>query len=303
MHQNRLKHYAVLCVLLSGSMAWPAWSAPITFNTALPVAKGEYLFREQFIINQSGDDPSNLDRGRTAKAAVTVLAYGINSDLAVFGVLPYLDKQLKLTAGGNRVSRRASGFGDMTVFARYTAYKQNRPGQNFRIAPFAGVKLPTGKDNDRDSLGQLPASVQLGSGSWDPLIGVVTTYQTLNYQLDGQISYQARNEANNFEAGDVTRLDGSLQYRLWPKTLTGGGTPGFLYGIIEVNWINQQKNRINGFADKNSNGSRLFLSPGIQYVTRRWITEAALQIPVSQDLNGLALENDYIGRLSVRVNF
>ncbi len=61
-------------------------------------------------------------------------------------------------------------------------------------------------------------------------------------------------------------------------------------------------NKINGIADKNSNGSRLFLNPGIQYVTRRWITEAAIQIPVSQDINVLALENVYIGRLSVRVN-
>jgi len=303
MGQKRLVYSALLCTILSGSMVSPAWSAPITFNTALPVAKGEYLFREQLIFNQSGDDPSQLDRDRTVTAAVSVLGYGINSDLALFGVLPYQDKELNLTVAGNRLSRSASGFADATVFARYTVYKQNKPGQNFRIAPFAGVKMPTGKDNDHDGLGKLPASVQLGSGSWDPLIGVITTYQTLNYQLDGQISYQAKNEANNFEAGDVTRLDGSLQYRLLPKTLSGGGTPGFLYGIIEANWINQQKNRINGVADKNSNGSRLFLSPGIQYVTRRWITEASIQIPISQDLNGLALENDYIGRLSVRVNF
>ncbi|NIA02723.1 MAG: transporter, partial [Planctomycetia bacterium] len=289
--------YLLLGIFLWGSASY---AAPITFNTALPVAKGEFLFREQLIINQSGDDPSTRERDRTVKIAASVLAYGINSDLAVFGILPYLDKKLKLTMGAERVSRSASGFGDMTIFARYTVYKQNKPGQNFRVAPFAGIKMPTGEDDEHDNLGRLPPSVQLGSGSWDPLIGVVTTFQTLKYQLDGQISYQAKNEANRFEAGDVTRLDGSLQYRLLPKSLSGGGTPGFLYGVIEANWIHQQENRINGVSDRNSNGTRLFLSPGIQYVTRRWITEAAIQIPVSQNLNGVALENDYIGRLSVR---
>ncbi len=297
------RYFLALSVFLAGGMAWPVWSAPITFNTALPVAKGEYLAREQLIVNQSGDDPSTLDRDRTAKTAVTVLGYGINGDLAVFGVLPYQDKQLRLTMGGARVTRSASGFGDMTVFARYTAYKQNKPGQNFRIAPFAGIKLPTGKDNERDALGLLPASVQPGSDSWDPLLGVVTTYQTLDYQLDGQFSYQAKNAANHFEAGDVARLDGSLQYRLWPRTLSGGGIPDFLYGIVEANWVHQQKNKINGRSDVNSGGTRLFITPGIQYVTRRWIAEAALQIPISQKLNGLALENDYIARVSVRFNF
>jgi len=47
----------------------------------------------------------------------------------------------------------------------------------------------------------------------------------------------------------------------------------------------------------------LFLTPGIQYVTKRIVVEAAVQVPVVQDLNGNALENDFIGILSFRVNF
>ncbi|MCB1753748.1 MAG: transporter, partial [Gammaproteobacteria bacterium] len=117
-----------------------------------------------------------------------------------------------------------------------------------------------------------------------------------------QLSYQANNEANSFEAGDVARLDGSMQYRLWPQTLTGG-LPDFLYGVIEANLVHQGKDRINGSTDPNSGGTRLFLTPGIQYVSKRWIVEGAVQIPVIQDLNGTALENDYIARFSVRFNF
>lgn len=279
-----------------------AVSAPITFNTALPVAKGEFLVREQYVVNQSGDDPSGLDRDRRSQAAVTVLVYGATGKLALFGVLPYLDNELKLTAGSQRVTRNASGFGDLTVFGRYTLVQRDRPGSNFRVAPFAGVKAPTGEDQKSDALGRLPPSVQLGSGSWDPLAGVVMTYQTLDYQVDTQFGYQANNEANGFEAGDVARLDGSLQYRLWPRTL-GGGVPAFLYGVIEANLTHQGKDRVNGSTDPNSGGTRLFLTPGIQYVTKRWIAEAAVQVPVSQDLNGTALENDYIARVSVRFNF
>lgn len=278
------------------------FGAPITFNTALPVAKGEFVFRQQFIVSRSGDDPSGADRDRTSQAAVSVLGYGVNRKLAVFGVMPYLSNELKINAGATRVSRSAQGFGDLSVFGRFTVVQRDRPGRNFRVAPFFGIKAPTGEDDATDALGRLPPSVQVGSGSWDPFIGVVATYQTLRYQVDSQLSYRANNEANNFQAGDIARLDGSLQYRLYPRKLTGG-VPGFLYGVIEANLIHQDNNRVGGIEDPNSGGTRLFLTPGIQYVTKRWIVEGAVQIPISQDLNGMALENDYVARVSVRLNF
>ncbi len=100
----------------------------------------------------------------------------------------------------------------------------------------------------------------------------------------------------------MARLDGSLQYRLWPREL-GAGTPGFLYGVIEANLVHRGKNRRSGATDPNSGGFTLFVLPGLQYVTKRWILEAGVQIPVVQDLNGSALEDDYILRSGFRVNF
>lgn len=279
-----------------------ARSAPQTFNTALPVAEDEFVFREQFVLDQSGDDPSGANRDRTAMSAVSVLGYGVNKNLALFGVVPYVDKRLELTEGGARRARSARGLGDISLFGRYTAFKKDWPGRTFRIAPFAGIEVPTGDDDERDAFGSLPKSVQLGSGSWDPFAGIVASYQTLDYQIDAQASYKANTEANDFEFGDVARLDASVQYRLWPRTLDSG-IPGFLYGILEANLIYQDENESGGVDDVNSNGTRLFLVPGLQYVTKRWIAEAAVQLPVYRDLNGTALEKDYILRAGFRVNF
>jgi len=144
--------------------------------------------------------------------------------------------------------------------------------------------------------------VQVGSGSWDPFGGIVLTYQTLDFEVDTAVSYQENTEANNFEFGDVVRFDASLQYRLWPRELKGG-VPGFLYGVIESNLIYREKNRIADLDDINSGGTTLFLAPGLQYVTRRWVFETAAQLPVVQNLNGTALENDYIVRGGFRFNF
>ena len=298
---TRLACLCLACILAT-SWAAAARAAPESFNTALPVAEGEFVFREQFILDQSGDDPSGADRDRTAWALVSVLGYGANSDLALFGVVPYVDRSLDITQGSARRTRSTSGLGDISVFGRYTVFRRDRPGRTLRIAPFVGLKLPTGEDDESDGLGRLPQSVQPGSGSWDAFGGVVVTYQTLAFQIDAQASYKANTEANDFEFGDVARLDGSLQYRVWPREL-GAGVPGFLYGVLELNLIHQDKNRIGGSDDPNSGGLSLFILPGLQYVTKRWIIEAGLQIPVLQDLNGTGLEKDYILRAGFRLNF
>lgn len=293
-------------VTLGLGLAWlpgTADAAPQTFNTALPVAEGNFVFRATGFYTRASDDPSAADREAEAFGAVSVLGYGATPDLALFGALPVLDKELEFTTPtGEQLSRGTSGIGDARVFARYTAWRDDAPGRTFRIAPFLGVETPTGEDDERDRLGRLPQPLQLGSGSWDPFAGVVATWQTLDYQVDVQAAYELNTEANDFEFGDRARLDASLQYRLWPREL-GAGTPGFLYGVLEGNLVHQAKNEIGGTRDPDSGGLSLFLSPGLQYVTRRWIVEAIVQVPVVQDLNGAALEDDVIVRVGFRINF
>jgi len=286
------------------AIAWidNAWSGPITFNSAIGLAENEFVLREQVVLNQSGDDPSGSDRDRTSQQIVSVLGYAFSSDFMLIGVLPYIDNELDINVTGIRQNRNVNDLGDLRLFGRYTLFRKNWPGGTFRISPFAGLEMPTGEDNEQDTLGNLPANIQPSSGSWDPFGGIVLTYQTLDFELDTAFSYQANTEANDFKFGDVARFDASLQYRLWPRKFKGG-VPGFLYGVFETNLVYKNKNKALSVNDANSGGTTLFLAPGIQYVTRRWVVETALQIPVIQDLNGTALENDFIFRAGFRVNF
>lgn len=300
-----MKSIACLSLALLGLMAanFPAFAAPQTFNTALPVAEGEFVTREFGFARQRSDGPNPLNRKVDIIGGVAVLGYGLSGTLSVFGVLPVLDKKLKLTTPtGQKITRNTSGIGDMKLFARYTAFKTDAPGRTLRIAPFAGIELPTGDNRDRDRFGRLPATFQLGSGSWDPFAGIIGTFQTLDFEIDVQASAKFNRRADGFEFGDAYGLDASLQYRLWPRELTGD-VPGFFYGVIEGNLAYNQKNRIRGVRDRNSGGTSLFVAPGLQYVTRRWIAEAIVQIPVLQDLNGGAIRDDFIARAGVRFNF
>lgn len=302
-----MRRFAVLAgpIVLAAIAGTPAaaQAAAQTFNTALPVGDGNFVFRQQLFYRSAGDDPTAADREAEAWGSISVLGYGATSDLTLFGVVPFADKSLDATTPGRaRVERDTHGLGDARLFARYTVVQDDAPGRTFRIAPFAGVELPTGRDDDRDRLGRLPQALQVGSGSWDGFGGVVATWQTLAYELDAQAAYHANTEANGFEFGDVARLDGSVQYRVWPTEL-GPGVPGFLYGVLEANLIHRQENETGGTENPNSGGTQFFLDPGLQYVTKRWVLEGIVQLPVAQDSNAAGLKDDIIARVGFRVNF
>ncbi len=279
----------------------PVTAAPITFNTALPVAKGGFIVREQLLRQSFEGDSSPLNRDLEVNGLVSVLGYGVAPKFAVFAALPYLDKTMKVTDNGERIKRSSEGFGDLKLFGRYTLYQNDAKSQTFRLGAFGGVKAPTGDDSKTDNLGRLPIPLQSGTGAWDAFAGIVATFQTLDFQIDAQLSAERNGDANDFEAGDDIRADVSFQYRLLPKTLSAD-TQGFLYGVLEVTALNQNKSRVAGMSDPNSGGTTVYLTPGIQYVTRKYILEAALQIPIEQNLHGTALETNYVFTAGFRVN-
>lgn len=129
------------------------------------------------------------------------------------------------------------------------------------------------------------------------------TYQTLRYQFDAQASYKINSQANHFEFGDEARLDASFQYRLVPRVLDATGVPGYLYAVLEGSIVHRQRNTLSGVSDDDSGGTSSFIAPGIQFVTKRWILEGIVQLPLTQNLHGLALEVDYTVQVGFRVNF
>ncbi|MCZ6657670.1 MAG: transporter [Gammaproteobacteria bacterium] len=297
---SRIVH-ALLTALVLG-LAHPVMAAPITSNTALPVAKGGFIVREQLLRRSFEDDAGPANRDLEVNGLLSIVGYGVAPRLAVFAALPYLDKTLKVTINGQRTNRSSEGFGDLKLFGRYTLLQRDAKSQTFRLGVFGGVKVPTGDDDKKDRFGRLPIPLQTGTGAWDSFAGIVATYQTSDFQIDAQLSAERNGEANDFEAGNEIRADLSVQYRFLPNTLNAD-TQSFLYGVLEVTAFNQRKHRIAGMSDPNSGGTTVYLTPGIQYVTRKYILEAALQLPVQQNLHGTALKTDYVFTAGFRVNF
>lgn len=278
-----------------GPMINQAAAAPITFNTALPVSKGRFVGR-QLAIYEKAD--GNAGEARAIQS-VSVLGYGATPRLAIFAVAPVIFKRVESSAGPDR---EASGVSDVRIFARYTLLQSDARGGAFRFSPFAGIDFPTGEARKADAQGELPRGLQPGSGSLDYFAGLIATYATLDWSLDGQVSYEVNRPDGAFNAGDAFLADVSFYRRLLPGTLQAD-TTGFLSGGVEVNFADERRSRSGDVVDPGSGGARLFISPGLQYARKNWIAEAVVQIPAWSDVNRSGLRPDIVVRTGVRVNF
>src|SRR5258708_16371796 len=92
---SRKKHIILAGLALFIALLLPRnIAAQITFNTALPVAKGDVILRAQYVLFSATGDPTSLDRSVTVHAAPFVLAAGVTRNLSLFVIVPYMQNSL-----------------------------------------------------------------------------------------------------------------------------------------------------------------------------------------------------------------
>lgn len=131
----------------------------------------------------------------------------------------------------------------------------------------------------------------------------VFTWQRLRWQADFDVTYKINTAANDFRFGNTLAHDAAFQYRLWPWQLPERGVPHFVYGVLELNGVWAERSELTGGNIGASGGYTLFLSPGLQYVAKRWVAEVSVQLPVLQNLNGGQLKTDFILAGGFRIQF
>lgn len=297
MYKNSFVIFSILILsILSIAPTSDVFAAGINTNVALPVREGGFVFRSQLRWLRATDDPTPVNREVNVVAIPNVLVYGATPDLSLFAIVPYIFSNIELTepSSGKRIDKDDNGIGDTTLLGRYTVYARDYPGGTTRFALLGGVKLPTG-DDDLEPI---------TSESFDfPLGGVSTvTWGFGRHEVDADLVYNINTEAEDFEKGDELIYDLAYQFRLYPWVLPEVGAPNFLYLVAEANGIFSQRSKLKGETIDDSGGHILFLSPGLQFATRRFILEASIQLPVIQGLNGDQVETDFVLAVGFRVN-
>jgi hypothetical protein len=280
---------ALFCLATLGSIAL---ASPATFVTALPVAKDQWLVRFNF--QQTLGTSSFL----SAQFPVTN-AYGLTPKLALFLTFNQGFSSLTRTSAQRSMDLSSGGSGDTLAFARYTLFHIDKPKSTFRIAPLAGLFMPTGSDSLPGPQGLLPGSLQTGSGTFDPYWGATMGYNNPGWGM--AFDTTDRHDpatAQGISPGSQFRADAQFQLEFYPpKGLPEEGLPKGIDLSFESNYAQDGRSRINGQLSESSGGKLWKQDIFLELFTLHWQVGAGAQLPILKDLNGSGQIKQRIGFL------
>ncbi|HED52605.1 MAG TPA: hypothetical protein ENJ00_00180 [Phycisphaerales bacterium] len=263
---------AVLVLLIPIGQATA--QAPINSNVALQPSRSGLILRQQFRFTQAtAPEPADADISQVTSR--TTVVYG-----ATDAVTLILDSPTILYRQINPDTGRAdtdAGFGDLSLLTKIRLFRDD-PGPNdtTRFDLIAGVELPTGQD-------------AFSADSINPIFGGVISHIFGRHAISADALWKF-NTGGDTRGDDLLIYDIAYSYRFIPETYASE-SPSAVFGSIELNGLSS------------TNGDQeFFLSPGLQYVTVRYILEATVQIPVWQDLDHRA-ERDVVVGFGFRVQF
>jgi hypothetical protein len=105
----------------------------------------------------------------------------------------YVSKDMEMIRrNGLRASMYSQGIGDTMIMTKSLLYADDYLIPTNQVSLLLGVSVPTGS-TDQDEKGTLlPYSMQLGSGTFDPFIGVLYEGSKTPFWWGANISYLAK---------------------------------------------------------------------------------------------------------------
>lgn len=208
------------------------------------------------------------------------LRYGITGKFTVSTFLPYVFLH---TGSGND-----QGLGDIILLGTYNFYSKNK----FNLAVQAGLELPTGvqKSSNFDN-----TTVIVGSGSYDPMIGLAFSKKMNKLMLQGNGLY--KRTTNGFQGnyyGSLSTQNLSLTFELKENAVfcTSNKVSGFNAAYLGLRvfagyygeWLD--KIREDGVVDPNSGHYLGFANLGVNTSYKRWAFPLTLSLPVINNMYG-----------------
>jgi hypothetical protein len=113
--------------------------------------------------------------------------WALNKRLEIIANLPYM---IYINSSEGTVDNNIQGIGDLALITRYAII--NKTGINYatRLVLGAGIEAPTGKNNVKNSVGDIIQPLQPGSNSWDYTFNVNYGVKNIKYGMNADVNYK-----------------------------------------------------------------------------------------------------------------
>lgn len=249
--------------------------------------------------------------------------YGVTDKLTLMGMAMYMKNDMEhLTFQGmagttelGRFTTRSSGWGDTKLSGIYNVYTQD----NIALNLSAGISAPTGSIKEEDDVLtpmntrptlRLPYAMQLGSGTWDALLGATYSGHKNQWNWGAQYKATIRMESENdqgYRLGNKHGITAWGGYKFTPSIGISGKIDAAYQGKIKGSDANITAPVQTANPD-NYGGKTVDVGIGLHYTPQYHAFEgveiaAEIGAPVYQNLNGVQMERDWNFGLRLRKSF
>jgi len=261
-------------------------------------------------------------------------AYSFTDNFAVMAMTSFRYNRMQMefntalpplaATGVDGFTMESRGFGDIKLLGKYRLYSDDNLAPKTQVSTLFGVSIPTGNIDKkfRNSPVTLPTpqngtilpfKMQLGSGTFDPIFGLLYQGSTDPFWYGANAMYTARVYDNNrgYQQGDEFRIDFYGMYQFHEKSLVhlqlNGSWEDRYSDEPDAGRLGQghfMGNPANPFASPlfdpaNYGGRKLAVTAGVQWQPFPLnVIELNGSVPFYQDLRGPQLKEDFRVMLS-----
>ncbi|PJC06158.1 MAG: alpha amylase [Flavobacteriaceae bacterium CG_4_9_14_0_8_um_filter_34_30] len=304
--------------------ARPDGHAPISVMGDHYHKKGEFMFSYRFMPMwmedniQSSDDISNEDIYQNFMVAPQKM----NMNMHMLGAMYAPSDRVTLMFMGNYISNsmdlrtrmgvdfttESDGLGDITVLSLIKIMNSNRQSLHANV----GISIPTGDIDQLDDTpmmnnAQLAYPMQLGSGTWDPIMGLTYLGQSDKLSWGAQSKYKFRLGDNSEDYTFGNRFDIVGWGAIKVSDYFSFSTSLSYYDTQKIDGVDADLNpmMMTLFNTANSGRSQLDVGIGTNFFVPKESLKnlrigAELKIPAYQNVNGIQMENTIMATFGIQ---
>lgn len=241
----------------------------------------------------------------TKQAHMLLLMYAPTDYLTFMGMFPYKSLSMDhVNRNGLKFKTKSDGIGDIQLNSLYTFFGNVRRDTH-RFILDLGISFPTGSINQRDDTPagpnqKLPYPMQLGSGTFDLIPGIIYIGQTNKFQWGSRINGVIRlgENSNDYRLGNQLHLTSWGNYKINDWISPFVKLDAQFWGNIHGADPELDPDLVPTADPDRSGGKRIDGFIGINFYIPRGFLEGQsigieAGIPIFQSLDGPQLETDF----------